>query len=48
MKHYFIFKYGRIYFEKVYELHSDDKTAKEFTRILSKQYGCPLICCEVI
>lgn len=47
MKHYLFFKYGRLYFMKVYELWGDYESAKDFRSGLSKQYGCPIILCEV-
>lgn len=47
MKHYFIFKYGRVFFEKVYEMYSDKDTALNFLESLQKQYNCSLLLCEV-
>lgn len=48
MKHYYFFKFGRIYFEKIYELYGDIETAKDFQIALSKQYETNIILMEVI
>ena len=48
MKHFIYFKFGRVYFEKVYELYGDYGTAQDFLECLNKQYNCKLIMCEVL
>lgn len=48
MKHFLFFKYGRIYFEKIYELWGDYETALNFQKSLSKTHNYPVIMCEVI
>lgn len=48
MKHYVIFKYGRTFWEKMYDYYGDLDTARKFQRALSDSYHCTLILVEVI
>lgn len=48
MKHFVYFKYGRIFWEKIYEYFGDLKTARDFQKSLTQSYGQVILLVEVI